>query len=155
MATVWTSCSQTISRSPRCRRRDGIAIQLGNGCRAFIAVSANTSARSGSTWPCLRRGRPWGGGTLPLKCIKQRINAAGQPCRCGGLKRTWCRYCFAGVLTAGPLLLPGLPGILLVSGNTVLICPELPPDPAAGPFVLPGCPAIPAPEFGLVGWGDV
>jgi hypothetical protein len=61
-----------------------------------------------------------------------------------------------GGVTAGPLLLPGLPGILLVSccEEVELFGCELTrscPDLAAGPFLLPGWPAIPAPEFCALG----
>jgi hypothetical protein len=62
---------------------------------------------------------------------------------------------FEGGMTAGPLLPPGLPCILLVSCGEVLelVCCEvaLCPGFAAGPFLFPGCPAMPAPELVALG----
>jgi hypothetical protein len=76
--------------------------------------------------------------------------------------RNSCYFAPDGGLTAGPLLLPGCPGILDEScWRTARFC-SLMSEPvvsdedfAAGPLLLPGLPGIPAPEFcplGTVTW---
>src|ERR1700722_19409483 len=62
-------------------------------------------------------------------------------------------HCLEGGLTAGPLLLPGLPWILLVSCSWVVgfLRSLLAVEFGAGPFFPPGCPAMPAPEVWLLG----
>jgi hypothetical protein len=87
--------------------------------------------------------------------------SAFKPCEC---PRTFCwpRSYFPapdGGFTDGPLLLPGWPGILLVSCTRPgLFCvapePAVPCGPfTAGPLLFPGRPGVPAPEFGAVGAG--
>lgn len=87
--------------------------------------------------------------------VNRTPRSALHPLRGSSIDRRFARavttYCwlFGGFRACGPDLLPGNPGILLVSRLTPPDCPlEFGPF-TAGPDLLPGMPGTPAPLFGV------